>query len=61
MTDWPAVAAIVSVGIAICSFGWRILYKLDRFLVLFDEYPPHKHIDSKILYPKGMDPDAHVR
>jgi hypothetical protein len=33
--------------------GFRVL---DRFYTLFKDYPPHRHINGKILFPSGYEP-----
>lgn len=33
------------------------LRKIARLLGVFDDYPPHRHINGKITYPKGYSPE----
>jgi hypothetical protein len=34
-----------------------ILFFVVRIYVLFREFPPHRHMNGDIYYPKGMKPE----
>ena len=34
-----------------------VLWPVIKFSVIMRDFPPHRHTDSKILYPKGMSPE----
>lgn len=36
----------------------RVMRRLDRDESLRADYPPHRHINGKILYPKEYEPAA---
>lgn len=38
------------------GFGWGILRKLTRIVDALEEYPPHRHSNGRILYPKHFSP-----
>lgn len=37
------------------------LRKISRLLGVFDDYPPHRHIEGVISYPKGYAPGSTQR
>lgn len=51
--DWFHVTEI-----AILLFGVAapITYGVIRLVAMLKDFPPHKHINGKILYPKGYEP-----
>lgn len=51
--DWTVHLGEIIGGI---SFGVAVLRKLDRLIVVFEEYPPHRHAGNTIIYPKGQEP-----
>lgn len=50
---WPIIVALVTV----LGFSYKIIGMLNQILAIFREYPPHKHINGHVLFPKGMSPD----
>lgn len=46
----------LSEALAIIGSAWRLSRKINRFIDVMIEYPPHRHINGKVLYPKGFDP-----
>ena len=35
---------------------WRGIRAANRWYDVLTEYPPHRHVNGNILYPRGMDP-----
>jgi hypothetical protein len=50
-----ALAHLVEIG-TFLLIGVKGLRKLDRFYALFEDNPPHRHLNGKIIYPKGYEP-----
>jgi hypothetical protein len=48
----------LSEALSILGVGWRILRKFDRVLDVLQEYPPHRHSNGKIVYPKHFSPSV---
>jgi hypothetical protein len=44
-----------SFGILICILLTNV-FGLIKLLVIFKEFPPHRHVDEQIVYPMGMKP-----
>lgn len=36
--------------------GGPLWYAVIRYVVVFKEYPPHRHINGKLEYPRGFEP-----
>ena len=57
--DWSVSVWQVLAVVWICFvFFFSVIRKLDALIVVFKEYPPHRHIHSEIIYPKGMRPNG---
>lgn len=41
---------------AVLPIAWKVNRVLNRYLDVFKDHPPHRHINGKILYPKGFEP-----
>jgi hypothetical protein len=44
--------------VIVSGLAWKINRALNRFWDLFQEYPLHRHVGHRILYPRGMEPEA---
>ena len=58
--DWTITLGNV-ITLVILMFGsgafyTRIVKFISKLEYLIGEFPPHKHINRKILYPKGLAP-----
>ena len=42
--------------IEIVFVGAPLWYGVSRFIVVLKEYPPHRHINGKVEFPRGMEP-----
>jgi hypothetical protein len=53
-----ALDTTVHIGeaLSIIGVGLAALRKLDRILSILQDFPPHKHINGKIVYPKDYAP-----
>lgn len=47
--------------VVLAGFGWRIIRKLTGILDALKEYPPHRHVNGKILYPKDYEPGREAK
>lgn len=43
---------------AILIAAWRLSSKLGAVDMIMKNYPPHLHVGSNIIYPRGLEPDA---
>ena len=57
--DWILIGVESGAAGIILKIGIQMLRKLDRFLMLMKEYPPHRHVPGIIepIYPKGLNPE----
>jgi len=46
----------LSIVLSVLFAVWKLYYPLAKILILFDEFPPHKHLNGVIIFPKGMTP-----
>lgn len=51
------VLAVLSICATLGGAAWALIRKLDEVLIFFREFPPHRHVQGKILYPKGYAPE----
>jgi len=51
---------ILGFGFAALKFYTKVVRFIDKLEMLIDEFPPHRHVDGAILFPKGMSPEAHT-
>jgi hypothetical protein len=57
ITGWAEVGGIVfSVLSSAGALGWVIVRKFNRLESAMQEFPPHRHVNGKILYPKAFSP-----
>ncbi len=55
----PASIETIAHSVEILVFlgiGIKGLRKIDRLYNLFSDNPPHRHVNGKIIYPKGYEP-----
>lgn len=43
-------------ALTILGVGWKIVTKLTRIASLLEDFPPHRHVNGKIVYPKDYSP-----
>ena len=43
-------------ALTILGVGIAALRKLDRILSILEDYPPHRHVNGKVIYPKNYEP-----
>lgn len=43
-------------GVAMIGVGWKVMRRLNRDEDLRQDFPPHRHINGKILYPRDYEP-----
>jgi len=55
---WDPIVRVFEflLGSGVLGFLWKTLRKLDRLIVVFEEYPPHRHVGNSIIYPRGREP-----
>ena len=46
-----AAELLVLLGVA-----WKVISALNRFTGILRDYPPHRHINGKIIFPDGYTP-----
>lgn len=56
MTFHPATVPVTAV-IAIVGIAWKVIRVVNRLEMMLQEYPPHRHINGHIVYPKGYTPE----
>ena len=49
------VAVLVLAG-TVAGFGWAVLRKLNVIIDALIEFPPHRHVGRKIIFPKAFSP-----
>ena len=42
--------------LVILSVAWKVLRVANRIIDVMGDFPPHKHINGKIVYPKHYEP-----
>ncbi len=48
----------LTVVVVIMGVVWKVLVKVSRIMEALADYPPHRHVNGKILFPKGYEPGA---
>ena len=43
-------------SVVIAYVGWKVKERLDRDDSLKADYPPHRHVNGHVLYPKDYQP-----
>lgn len=57
--DWNVpVWQVLAMVWVVFLFFFGVMRKLDKLISIFEEYPPHKHVFGKVMYPKGMKPNG---
>ena len=50
-------AAEAIIGIPGAAYvGWKMVRAANRILDVLKDFPPHRHMNGKIIYPKGFAP-----
>jgi len=44
-------------ALTILVVGWRVVAKMNRLISIFEDFPPHRHANGTIVYPKGFAPE----
>lgn len=49
--------------ILLMGFGawYKFLRKIDLLIQRMEDFPPHRHTNGGVIYPKGFDPGASVK
>lgn len=42
--------------VAVLLACWRMVRAANRIVDVLKDFPPHRHVGSRILYPKGFEP-----
>lgn len=42
----------------VLGIGWKVNRVANRILDVLADFPPHRHVNGKISYPKGYEPAA---
>jgi hypothetical protein len=40
---------------------WRMFRAANRLMDVLKDYPPHLHVNGKLVYPKGFEPGTITR
>lgn len=40
---------------------WRMFHAANRLMDVLKDYPPHLHVNGKVIYPKGFEPGKVAR
>lgn len=54
--DWVVHLVSSTAAVAAVTAAWRLLQRMNRDESLKQDYPPHRHINGKILYPHDYEP-----
>lgn len=57
INGWQAMYYLAAAGI----LYWKVIRHVERFIMIFEEYPPHRHSEFDnltITYPKRMRPNG---
>lgn len=57
MPEW-ALSWLVEGGMLTVFAGvaWRVIKRLNREETLHSDFPPHRHVNGTILYPREYEP-----
>lgn len=50
------LGAVITGAVVVASYLRRINEQLTAIRKALEEYPPHRHINGRILYPKDFQP-----
>jgi hypothetical protein len=45
-------------ALTIIGVGWAVISKINRLISIFEDFPPHRHVNGTVLYPKGFAPET---
>lgn len=54
--SWEIIFHGVEVVVLIFGVAWPMLQSANRLKSILQDFPPHRHINGKILYPVGYTP-----
>lgn len=56
---WLEVGVTVfSCALTVGGAAWAVIRKLTRIVDALENFPPHRHVNGKIIFPKGFEPTA---
>lgn len=57
------IADVISIPtmLIVIGFAVRALRFMGRVEQLFNDYPPHRHVNGTVIYPKGYKPTDEER
>lgn len=47
---------LIEIGILLLGVAAPVTWACVRLVTVFRDFPPHLHVNGKILYPKGYEP-----
>lgn len=47
---------VITVVGAVCTAAWRVIRAAGKVEDMLENFPPHRHVNGSILYPKGYEP-----
>lgn len=50
------LCAIIAVGWKVIKAANAVQKTANRVLDILKDYPPHRHVNGKIIFPKGFEP-----
>lgn len=56
---FPGLTAIVASlvnTLIILGIAWKAVRVINRVMGILQDYPPHRHINGKVIYAKGFEP-----
>jgi hypothetical protein len=54
---WDHIEHLVELG-TVAFAAYRVISAANRILDILKDFPPHRHINGRILFPKGYSPSA---
>ena len=59
--DWQEFAEHFTVWVTLLGLGLTMLRKIGRLEQIFQDFPPHRHDNGNIVFPRGMKPEGPQR
>ncbi len=56
MKQWEFIFHASELGVLVFGVAAPIVWSAFRLRSLLKDFPPHRHLNGKILYPKGYAP-----
>jgi hypothetical protein len=44
--------------LTLAAVAWKVIKAVNRFTDVLKDFPPHRHDNGNVIYPKGFEPTA---